>query len=271
MADHGSDGVFPAEVAKLYEELLVPLIFEPYAEDLAGRLRGLQAGELLEVAAGTGVLTRALASSLPRGVRLTATDLNQAMLDRAVAIGTARPVHWQQADVVSLPYEADSFDVVVCQFGVMFFPKPESFAEVHRVLRSGGRFVFNVWADLESNEFADVVTDAVGALFPSDPPLFLRRTPHGYHDPDQIRADLRAAGFDTTVHVERVDARSTAPTARKVAVAYCEGTPLRGEITDRAGDRLQETVAVAADALAARFGATDLDSRISAWVVTATL
>lgn len=268
MTGHGSDRVFPSEVAALYDELLVPLIFEPYATALADRLRELEAGDLLEVAAGTGVLTRALAAALPRTVALTATDLNQAMLDRAIAVGTARPVHWQQADVAALPFEAHAFDVVTCQFGVMFFPKPHAFAEVHRVLRPGGRFVFNVWDDIARNEFADVVTDAMRTVFPSDPPVFLRRTPHGYHDPDRIRADLRAGGFASHVDIERVDARSTAATARDVAVAYCEGTPLRGEITARGADRLDEAVAVATEALAARFGATALDSRISALVVT---
>ena len=270
MADRESDSVFSGEVAELYEALLVPLIFEPYAADVARRLSGLDSAAILEVAAGTGVVTRALASALSATVALTATDLNQAMIDRAISVGTARPVRWEQADVLSLPYERASFDVVVCQFGVMFFPaKAEAFAEVDRVLRPGGQLLFNVWDRIEDNEFAEVVTQAVSSLFPADPPLFLRRTPHGYHDPEVIRADLRAGGFGSEVRIEPVEARSRAATADAVAIAYCQGTPLRDEIETRGAGRLVEATAVATDALAKRFGPTDLDGRISAWVITA--
>jgi SAM-dependent methyltransferase len=164
---------------------------------------------------------------------------------------------------MSLPYGDATFDVVVCQFGVMFFPaKPGAFAEVHRVLRPGGQFLFNAWDRIEHNEFADVVTDAMRAMFPDDPPLFLRRTPHGYHDPEMIRADLRAAG------VEPLEARSRAAAAHEPAVGYCQGTPLREEIEARGPGRLAEATDAATEAVAQRFGRTDLDSRISAWVVS---
>src|SRR5262249_23552324 len=140
------DKVFAGSIPKLYDEYLVPLIFEPYAADLVIRLRWRSLSHVLEIAAGTGVVTRALASELPESVSVVATDLNQAMLDHASAIGTRRPVEWRQADAMELPFEDAAFDAVVCQFGAMFFPdKSKAFSEARRVLRPGGVFIFNVW------------------------------------------------------------------------------------------------------------------------------
>ena len=265
-----SDHVFAGSVPATYEERLVPLIFEPYADDLVRRLAGFGTGSILEIAAGTGVVTRALAAGLPGTVEITATDLNQAMIDRAALVVTVRPVRWQQADVMSLPFEPASFDLVVCQFGVMFFePKSAAFAEVHRVLRPGGRFLFNVWDGLDDNEFPAVISDAVAGLFADDPPRLFERTPYGYHDPDLIASDLEAGGFDAAPSFERVEFRRRAATPELVASAFCEGTPLRGEIEARGAGRLAETVSVVAAALAQRFGAADLEGRISAQVVAA--
>ncbi len=270
MTNPASDRVFTDAVADLYDELMVPLFFEPYSVDLVHRLDDLENAAILEIAAGTGVVTRALAAALPDTVTITATDLNQAMIDRAIRTGTARTVVWEQADAGSLPYAENSFDVVVCQFGAMFFPaKSACFGEVHRVLRSGGRFVFNVWDCIETNEFADVVTDAVGSLFPADPPRFLARTPHGYHDPQTILEDLRAGGFGADIQIEPVEARSRAAKAADVAMAYCQGSPLRDEIVARDPDHLAEATEVATAALVTRFGPTDLDGLIRAWVITA--
>ena len=177
------DTVFSDEISQLYERHLVPLIFEPYATAAAERLAAHSVSRVLEIAAGTGVLTRALASRLPATVSITATDLNQAMLDRAASVGTSRPVEWRQANALELPFETGEFDAVVCQFGSMFFPdKSKAFAEARRVLRDGGVFLFSVWDRIEENVFADEVTNHLAELFPHDPPRFLARTPHGYHD-----------------------------------------------------------------------------------------
>jgi ubiquinone/menaquinone biosynthesis C-methylase UbiE len=142
------DSRFSGSIAALYESLLVPLIFQPYADDLARRIAGVGGSDLLEVAAGTGVATRALAAST--GLAIVATDLNPAMLDEAARVGTARPVRWRPADAMALPFEDAGFDVVACQFGAMFFPDPvRAFAEARRVLRPGGTFVFSVWDRIE--------------------------------------------------------------------------------------------------------------------------
>ena len=152
---------------------------------------------MLETAAGTGVLTRAMASRLAADVRIVATDLNQPMLDQAAAQQPAdRRLTWQQADALALPFEDRSFDVVACQFGAMFFPdKVQGYREARRVLKPGGRFLFNVWDRIEDNEFADVVTEALAAIFPQDPPRFMARTPHGYHDAAKIRERADGGGI----------------------------------------------------------------------------
>jgi SAM-dependent methyltransferase len=226
---------------------------------------------VLEVAAGSGVVTRAMADGLPESVSITATDLNQPMIDHAESRGASRPVSWQAADVMDLPFDDATFDAVVCQFGVMFFPdRPAAFREVARVLRAGGVFVFNVWDAIEHNEFADVVTSAVGKLLPDDPPLFLPRTPHGYHDETIIRSDVAAAGYEASVHFEMLEARSRAATADVPAIAYCQGTPLRNEIEARDSALLAEATTAATLAIADRFGPTDVDGKIRGYVITAT-
>ena len=269
MGGDGGDAIFAGTIPELYEKHLVPLIFEPYALDLARRLAERSPARILEVAAGTGVVTRAMASALPAGVSIVATDLNQAMLDRAAAVGTARPVEWRPADAMALPFADAEFDAVVCQFGAMFFPqKAKAFAESRRVLRPGGAFLFNVWDQIAQNEFADTVTTALASVFPEDPPRFLARTPHGYHDVDAIRGDLAAAGFEARAEVTTLAARSVAESPRIPAIAYCQGTPLRGEIEARGRSTLAGATNAAATAIARRFGAGRVDGKTQALVIS---
>ena len=272
MKKNETDKTFAGSIPKFYEEYLVPLIFEPYAGDLASRLASRQStrklSRVLEIAAGTGVVTRHLASKLPADVSIVATDLNQPMLDTAAAMGTSRPVEWRPADAMKLPFEGGEFDAVVCQFGVMFFPdKAKAFSEARRVLRPGGVLLFNVWDRIEENEFADAVTTALESLFPDDPPRFLARTPHGYHDVAAVARDLRGGGFASPPQVDTVAARSKAASPRIPALAYCQGTPLRSEIEARDKTRLDEATDVAAAAVARRFGSGAVDSKIQAHVV----
>ena len=266
--NHESDLVFAGSIPDLYETFLVPLIFQPYADDLASRVAELQSAAVLEVAAGTGVVTRAMASRLPPTTAITATDLNQPMIDYAAALGTVRPVSWQQADGLDLPFNDGSFDAVVCQFGAMFFPdRVKAYRQCHRVLRPGGTLLFNVWDRIEDNEFADVVTDAVAAVFPDDPPRFLARTPHGYHDTEIIRADLGRAGFTSTLQIDTIEARSRAASCTAPAIGLCQGSPLRNEIEARDASRLAEATAAAAAAIGDRFGQSDVDGKIQAHVI----
>jgi ubiquinone/menaquinone biosynthesis C-methylase UbiE len=265
-----TDKLFTGSIPEIYDRFLVPLIFESYAADLAERVARAAPQNVLETAAGTGVLTRAMASKLPAAARIIVTDLNQPMLDRARARQSddAR-IEWKQADALALPFEDQSFDAVACQFGVMFFPdKVQGYKEARRVLKPGGHFLFNVWDRISENDFADTVTMALAAVFPDDPPRFLARTPHGYHHAERIREELNAAGF-AKVSVESVGHRSKAPSPRDPAIAYCQGTPLRNEIEARKADGLEHATNRAAEALARRFGSGAVDGRIRAVVITA--
>lgn len=266
-----TDKIFAGSIPEVYDRLLVPLIFEPYAVDLGNRLAKTAPQSVLEIAAGTGVLTRVIASRLPALARIVATDLNQPMLDQAAArqSGDER-IAWRQADAQALPFEDQSFDVAACQFGVMFFPdKVLAFKEARRVLRRGGHFFFNVWDRISENAFADIVTQALAEVFPDDPPRFMARTPHGYHDADQIREHLMAAGF-TGISIDAVEHRSKASSPREAAIAFCQGTPLRNEIEARDASRLEAATRRASEALARRFGAAAIDGPIKALVIAAT-
>lgn len=269
MSNPDNDKVFTGSIPKIYDTYLVPLIFEPYAVDLVNRLTSRPLSKVLEIAAGTGVVTRLLASVLPESVSIVATDLNQAMLDQASAVGTPRAVEWRQADAMQLPFEDGTFDVVVCQFGVMFFPeKSNAFSEVRRVLRPRGVFIFNVWDQIEENELADTITTALASLFPNDPPRFMVRTPYGYHDQHVIEQDLANGGFTTLPRFDTVAARSRATSSRDAAVAYCQGTPLRNEIETRDASLLDEATNIAAEAIGKRFGQSAVDGKIQAIIVT---
>jgi SAM-dependent methyltransferase len=244
-----SDRVWAGEMSAAYDELLVPTVFQPFADDLAARIAQRAPARVLELAAGTGVLTKAIAAALPDAA-ITATDLNVAMVDYGATRVPAAT--WQQADAMSLPFDAASFDLVACQFGVMFLPDtPAAYAGVRRVLAPGGTFLANVWGPIDGHDFERVVTDAVCELYPDDPPTFLADTPHGYADPDRITADLAAGGFVCTAF-DTITLRGTAPSAVALARGYCTGTPLRAQLEAR-GD-LASAIAAVTAALEDEFG-----------------
>jgi SAM-dependent methyltransferase len=265
-----ADKVFAGSIPAIYERFLVPMIFEPYAQDVAGRVARLKPERVLELAAGTGVVTRAMARMLGPDVRITATDLNQPMLDTAMAEQRDDSrISWQQADALSLPFADGSFDVAVCQFGVMFFPdKLQSYREALRVLRPDGTYIFLVWDKVSSNDFVTVVNRALASEFPDDPPRFMERMPHGYHDLDEIGATVKSAGF-SAVTLETVDHKSAANSALDAATGYCQGNPLRGEIEARAPGRLEDVTHHVARMLRHEFGDGAIDGRIRAHIITA--
>jgi ubiquinone/menaquinone biosynthesis C-methylase UbiE len=265
-----TDKVFAGSIPENYDRYMVPLIFQPFAADLARRAAALSPNAVLETAAGTGVVTRALAPKLAAGTRYVATDFNQPMLDHAASQqGPGGHIEWHQADAQALPFDDGTFDLVCCQFGAMFFPdRSTAYREAKRVLRPGGHFLFNVWDRIEENVFANEVTNALAALFPDDPPRFLARTPHGYHDTALIRRELLDAGF-ARVTIEMRAEQSQAPSARIPAVAYCQGTVLRTEIEAREAGTLDAATNHVASAIAARHGDGAVAAKIQAHVIVA--
>jgi SAM-dependent methyltransferase len=264
-----SDRQFAGSIPEIYDTLLVPLIFEFYAADLARRTAEGAPASVLETAAGSGAVTRALAPLLAPDARYVVTDLSQPMLDRARGRQGEDPrLTWQQADAQNLGFPDETFDAVCCQFGVMFFPeRVAGYREAGRVLKTGGRFLFNAWDRIGENDFADIVNRTMKELFPDDPPVFMERTPHGYHDVARIRADSEAAGL-RVLDISTVAATSHAASAHIAAQAFCQGTPLRSEIEQRAPARLEEITERAAHAIAQALGKGPVVGRISAHVAT---
>ena len=264
-----NDSIFAGSIPELYDRHLGPVIFEPYATDLVRRLPKLGDGAILEIAAGTGIVTQKLAAELPMAVRIVATDLNQPMLDHAASKSGMARVTFRQADALALPFAAAEFDVVVCQFGVMFFPdRVAAYREALRVLKPGGQFILNVWDALSLNPLAEVASNAVAAQFPQNPPQFLARVPHAYHDDAVIRSDLAAAGF-TNIAIDTVALTCRAASHGEPAIGFCQGSPMRNEIEARDPNGLPAATDAAADALAARFGTGAIEAPMQAKVVTA--
>jgi ubiquinone/menaquinone biosynthesis C-methylase UbiE len=268
MADGRNDDaqVWAADMSAAYDEYLVPAVFQPYADDLAARVATYRPNTVLELAAGTGVLTHAVTVGLP-DAQVTATDLNVAMVD--VGAANVPAATWRQADAMQLPFDESSFDLVVCQFGVMFLPdRVAAYSGVARVLRPSAPFLFNSWGPLATHDVEATVMAALAELFAEDPPTFLGRVPHGYHDPDRVSADLAAAGFRDE-RIETVELECRSRSAADLARGYCRGTPLRGEIEAR-GDLDAATQSVTS-ALERRFGTGPVVGQMAALVVSATV
>jgi len=263
------DAQFHGSIPEIYDAHLVPILFAGYAADLARRAAGTRPGAVLEIAAGTGALTRALAPLLDPGSRYVVTDLNAAMLDRARTHFAGDHLEWQTADALALPFADHSFDVAVCQFGAMFFPdRVKGFSEIRRVLRPGGRFLFNCWGPLEENDFSRIAVETLVALYPEDPPLFLARTPFGYSDAARIEADLSAAGF-SGIAVGKLALTSEIRSGDDFAFAQTHGSPLRLEIEARQPPALAEVRRAIGDAIDTGLGGSPVTGAMSALVAEA--
>ena len=257
---------FSGSVPEFYDRYLGPWLFEPYAADLAARVPVRDDLAVLEVACGTGIVTRRLREALPKSAALVATDLNQAMVDYARTAVPDPAIVWQQADAQALPFEDGSFDVVVCQFGFMFLPdKPLGFREARRVLRPGGLLLGNVWQSRDENPWARSVHTTVAELFPDDPPRFLD-TPYGYFDRQRIEADLAEAGWDE-VQLDPVSLESLAESALTVATGIAKGSPLSFELAERGADP-DTVVGELAQRLAEVGGERPFTAELAATVIT---
>ena len=265
-----TDKVFAGSIPENYDRYMVPLIFEPFAADFVQRAVSLSPSAVLETAAGTGVVTRALAPKLSPRASYIVSDLNQPMLDYAAARQAPDSrIKWRQADALALPFEHAAFDLVCCQFGAMFFPdRSSAYREAKRVLKPGGHFLFSVWDRIEENVFADDVTNALAEIFPNDPPRFLARTPHGYHDTALIRREMKDAGFSRVVIETRAE-QSRASSPRIPAVAYCQGTLLRNEIEARDAGKLEAATDYVTSVIANKHGTGEVAAKIQAHVIVA--
>jgi ubiquinone/menaquinone biosynthesis C-methylase UbiE len=242
-----NDTAFAGSIPERYDQYLGPLLFQPYAKEVAARVSRWRPDHILETAAGTGIVTEAIQRATP-SARIVATDLNQAMLDIATRRIKSDRVGFQVADAQHLPFADESFALVVCQFGVMFFPdKAKANSEAHRVLKEGGRYLLVIWDSLDRNPVSRTLAEAVAAEFPVDPPRFLERAPFGYADRDQIERDMRSGGF-TDISIDTVELSSKV-SASEAARGMCLGSPLTAEIEERGKGAVERATAVAERAL----------------------
>ena len=264
-----TDVAFAGSIPGLYDRYMGPMLFEPYAKVVAERAKALRPARILETAAGTGIVATALHEALP-DAEIVATDLNQAMLDVAAGRIASDKVSFLAADAQSLPFSDSSFDLVACQFGVMFFPdKVRGNSEARRVLCDGGKYLLVIWDSVDRNLATKVAGAAVAELFPDDAAAFYERIPFRYHDQAVIERDLHAAGFND-IEFETVELRSRAPSAREAAIGLCQGTPMRAEIEKRGPDALEQATQCATEALRQFEGPDGFDAPMSAHIVVAT-
>ena len=260
---------FSGSVPANYERYMVPLLFRPYAEQLARRAKEAGAADTLETAAGTGVVTAALAEALPEA-RIAATDLNQAMLDVAATRVESPNVTFRQADALDLPFEDGSFDLIVCQFGVMFYPdKVQGNREARRVLRDGGRYLVAIWDRIESQGLSNLAFESTSQLFPDNPPMFMKRGPFSYYDSAQIVKDLRDAGFDD-IELETVELTSRSPSAEDAARGLVYGSPMGVELADYGPGALDSVFELLSQSAKRYEGPEGFQAPMVAHIVTAT-
>jgi ubiquinone/menaquinone biosynthesis C-methylase UbiE len=265
----GEHTKFSGSIPAAYDRYLGPILFQPYAEDLVTRLRVNKAGSVLELACGTGILTRVLRTHLPSKVKLIATDLNEPMFRQAAAkFGKNERVRWSEADACDLPFDDQKFDAVVCQFGIMFVPdKALAAREAYRVLKRDGLFLFNVWDAMRHNKLGELAHRTIVSYFEKDPPTFYQ-IPFSYHNRAEIRRILKRAGF-REIKTEVIAKIGKANRAKDVARGLVEGNPVALTIAKRDPSLLPTITGAVTAAIARRFGKRDIRAPMRAIVVRA--
>ena len=261
---------FVGSIPENYDRYLGPVLFEPYAADLAARVNLAEGASVLELACGTGIVTRRLRDRLAPSVKLVATDLNQAMMNYAAQKFQAEEkIEWKQADALELPFADRLFDAVVCQFGMMFFPdKAQAAREVHRVLAPGGIFHFSFWDAIERNDLPLIAREVVAKFFEDNPPDFYD-VPFSLHDTDIIRSLLASAGF-REVDLTLLPLPAIADSASDVAKGLVHGNPIIAALRERDESKIPEIEATIAEAIAAKYGDRPVRARMQALVGSAT-
>ena len=260
---------FSGSIPSNYDRYLGPMFFQPYAEDLAQRVQVRPDGSVLELACGTGILTRVLRSRLAPTVKLMATDLNEPMLRNAIdKFHVGELVQWQEVDATNLPFADATYDAVVCQFGLMFIPdKRAAVRETYRVLKPGGSFLFNVWDAMEDNELAKIAHETIVSFFDRDPPNFYE-VPFGYHDRGEIEKLMTQEGF-RAIQISVVAKESKASQAENAAKGLVEGNPVVVAITERDPSLVPKITDAVAAAIKSRFGDVSVRAPMRAIIVQA--
>lgn len=258
---------FGGSIPEKYDKYLTPLFFEPYADDLISRIKGREYDSILELACGTGRVTMNLRREFP-GSKLTATDINPDMLSVARKNVTHPNVVWDTVDMQEIPFDDSSYDLIVCQFGVMFVPdKVKAFKEIYRVLKPGGRFVFNVWESFQRNLVSYHTDQVINSFFGEDPVMFIQ-IPFSYHNKTEIGNHLQNGGFSdfSFDHVKREMDRINAGDA---SIGLIEGNPSINAINERKPELLDEIRMRLKATLAENFGDNPMKYSLEAIVCEA--
>jgi len=260
---------FSGSIPEYYDRIMGPAHFDPFGAELAGRLPAKPPGDVLELACGTGCVTRHLRERLSADLKVVASDISRGMLDYARGkLAEARGIEWHEADACKLPFGDAAFGAVVCAFGVMFVPdKAACFREARRVLRNGGAFLFDVWDGLENNPHGRVAADVVEALLPDDPAATFGSIPYHFNDRATIGRLLEDAGF-APARIDTVPIACTCPSARDFATGQLRGTP-RTLILQERGIPVDGVIEKVAAALARVGGAAPFKYTAQAVVVEA--
>jgi ubiquinone/menaquinone biosynthesis C-methylase UbiE len=261
---------FDGSIPEMYDRHLGPLFFEPYAADLADRVARQRPKRVLEIAAGTGIVSRRLIDALPVGTALTVTDLNAPMLEfaRQKTGSRGHNAEWRQADAQQLSFPDESFDMVVCQFGVMFFPdKLRGLREFNRVLEKSGSLILSVWDSFDTNPVQSIAHSTIGKFFETDPPDFYQ-VPCGMGDIREIRRLVEDAGFKETV-IETISLTVRSESAESAALGLIRGNPVVNVIRERGTADIEEITPALARALEERFGTRSIQVALRAHIVTA--
>ena len=257
-------GAIPAN----YDEYLGPMFFEPYAIEVGKRIAALRPSSVLELACGTGRATKYLVDACAPGGKVTATDINPAMIDEARRKVPSDRVEWNTVDAMTLPYADSSFDALVCQFGIMFVPdRVQAYSEAHRVLKSGGTLLVSSWDGLEFNPIPQIAEKLLHEYFPNDTPQFYT-IPFAYNDKSVMRSELMQAGF-SDITIERVNLEGTNRSVEAAAIGLLEGNPVNGEILARDPNALSVLKQRLGHDIAARFGQGEIVIPQQAWFMTA--
>ena len=261
---------FIGDIPRHYDVGLGPNIFVDFAERLVEAACDGVATNVIELAAGTGIVSRKLRNALHPETPLLVTDLNPPMLEVAKRkFSEGENVDFAIANAMDLAFGDAEFDLMVCQFGVMFFPdKPASFREAARVLGPGGRYVFNVFSAMEKNPYSQIAYGVPARFFPDDPPGFYK-VPFHYGNPDVVRKDLKAAGWQDVEH-ETIRLRKKIVNAEEFARGLVYGNPLIDEIRNREGVDPETVAAAVLEALNAAFGPSDMTMPLEATMFTCT-
>jgi ubiquinone/menaquinone biosynthesis C-methylase UbiE len=258
---------FAGSVPANYDKYLGPVLFEPYALDIISRIK--DAKNVLELACGTGRVTRHLLNKIPADGRLTATDLNPDMIAVAKEIVTSDKVEWRTADAQELPFDDNSFDHIICQFGVMFFPdKAKAMAEAYRLLQPGGTYIFNVWDDLQFNPRSMMIKTIMEDIMGNDAPDFLRKGPYSWFDKNEIRGLLQLTGFKK-VELEVVYKTAYYEKAEDLISGFVKGSPLSAYLAEQTEELRNKIVSSLVEKVVSEFGETNLESPMQAIVCTA--